>query len=83
MYKPWDLDVWDIIYAELKDSTVKWEWEILNILDPKSYIYPVYIRWIDGKRNWNINIKYEEVIKVLKSKEQEELSIKPFNFIIC
>lgn len=81
MYKPWDLDIWDIIYAELIGSNVKWEWEILNILDAKSYIYPVYIKWINRKWQWNINIKYSEVIKVIKSKEQEELSIKPFKFI--
>lgn len=86
MYKPWDLEVWDVIYAELRDDYNhvyrKWKWVIISLLDNRSYQYPIYIEFVN--KSGSINIKYEEVVEVLESKKkEEELSKKPFYFIRC
>lgn len=85
MYKPWDLEVWDIVYVELSDDTgnvyKKWEWKIITLRDTRSFQYPIYIKWTNN--NDGINIKYSEVIRVLEWKAVKELLKKPFCFIRC
>lgn len=85
MYKHWDLEVWDIIYAKLRDSDnesyIEWEWKIENIFNEWEYKYPIYIKWLN--RSWSTNIKYSEVTRVIEYKKQEEIIKKPFYFIRC
>lgn len=84
MYNPWDLEVWDIVYVELRDWDdyvyMVWEWEITTIHDSSSP-YPIYIKWLN--RKWSTSVKYSEVTMVIEWKSAEETSKKSFYFIRC
>lgn len=84
MYNPWDLEIWDIVYIELKDWDnyvyMEWKWEIIGIYN-NSTSYPLYIRRLS--RHWSTNARYSEVVRVIEYKKQEESLKKPFYFIRC